>query len=82
MRPRHAKGRRMIRRFEIRKTISLGFFNGREQYEQTIQPGNGSLEFDGLDIYWVTNERRLMSDTINEALQIWLNAGRVREIPN
>lgn len=72
----------MSRRFEIRKTISLGFFNGREQYEQTIQPRDGHLEFDGFEIYWVTDERRLMSDTINEALQIWLTDGSVREISN
>ena len=72
----------MSRRFEIRKAISLGFFNGREQYEQTILPRNGYLEFDGLDIYLVTDEQRLMSDTINEALQIWLNDGSIREISN
>lgn len=70
----------MSRRFEIHKTVSLGFFDGREQYEQSIQPGNGHLEFDGLDIYWVLNGRRLMSDTINEALLIWLSDGCIVEI--
>ena len=44
----------MPRRFDIHKTISLGFFNGREQYEQVIELGRGHLEFDGRDIYWVS----------------------------
>ena len=70
----------MHRRFDIHKTISLGFFNGREQYEQVIEPGHGHLELDGNDIYWVSGDRRLMSDTINEAILIWLNDGRIVEI--
>ena len=70
----------MHRRFDIHKTISLGFFNGREQYEQVIEPGHGHLEFDGNDIYWVSGDRRLMSDTINEAILIWLNDGSIVEI--
>ncbi|MGN7874833.1 hypothetical protein ACTJKJ_14795 [Roseateles sp. 22389] len=69
----------MLRRFDIHKTISLGFFNGREQNEQIIEPGLGHLEFDGHDIYWVTGDRRLMSDTINEAILIWLRSGDIVE---
>ena len=69
----------MPRRFDIHRTISLGFFNGREQYEQLVEPGSGHLEFDGRDIYWVSGDRRLMSDTINEAILIWLRNGDIVE---
>ena len=69
----------MPRRFDIHKTISLGFFNGHEQYEQVVEPGCGHLELDGQDIYWVSGDRRLMSDTINEAILIWLRSGDIVE---
>ncbi|MGN7876540.1 hypothetical protein ACTJKJ_23545 [Roseateles sp. 22389] len=69
----------MPRRFDIHKAISLGFFNGREQHEQIVEPGQGHLEFDGHDIYWVSGDRRLMSDTINEAILIWLRSGDIVE---
>ena len=39
--------------FEIRKEIGLGFFNGREQYDQLIKPSQGFLLFNGRDISWV-----------------------------
>ena len=69
----------MLRRFDIHRTISLGFFNGREQYEQIIEPGRGHLEFDGHDIYRVSGDRRSMSDTVNEAILIWLTNGDIVE---
>jgi len=68
------------RYFEIRKEIGLGFFNGREQYDQLIEPGQGYLMFNGRNIYWVVDGQERMSDTINEAISIWLNQGRIEEV--
>ncbi|KQV96633.1 hypothetical protein [Pelomonas sp. Root1237] len=68
------------RYFEIRKEIGLGFFNGREQYDQLIEPGQGFLIFNGRDIYWVVDGQERMSDTINEAISIWLAQGRIEEV--
>lgn len=71
----------MERYFEIRKEIGLGFFNGQEQYDELIEPGRGHLMYDGSDIYLITGGRRRMSDTINEAISIWLENGSIIEIP-
>lgn len=71
----------MLRRFSIRKEIGLGFFNGREQYDRFVEPGQGVIEFDGSNIYWVVDGKRLMSETINEAITIWLNLGSIEELP-
>lgn len=71
----------MERYFEIRKEIGLGFFNGQEQYDELIEAGRGHLVFDGCDIYWIIDGRRRMSDTINEAISIWLENGSIIERP-
>jgi hypothetical protein len=71
----------MLRRFNVRKEIGLGFFNGREQYDRFVEPGRGVIEFDGSNIYWVVDGQRLMSETINEAISIWLEMGNIEEIP-
>lgn len=68
------------RYFEIRKEIGLGFFNGRDQYDQLIDPGRGYLMFNGRDIYWVVDGQERMSDTINGAISIWLEQGRIEEV--
>ncbi len=66
--------------FEIRKEIGHGFFNGREQYDQLIEPGQGFLMFNGCDIYWVVDGQTRMSDTVNEAISIWLEQRRIEEV--
>jgi hypothetical protein len=68
------------RRFEIRKQIMLGFFNGQEQYDVLIDPGQGKLMFNGRDIYWVNDSEQRMSDTINNAIDIWLRDGSIEEV--
>ncbi len=68
---------RVERHFEIRKQIMLGFFNGREQYDVLIDPGQGKLMFDGHDIYWLIDNEARMSDTINNAIDIWLRDGSI-----
>jgi hypothetical protein len=68
------------RYFEIRSEIGLGFFNGRQQYDQLIEPGHGYLMFNGHDIYWIVDGQEWMSDTINEAISIWLEQGRIGEV--
>jgi hypothetical protein len=68
------------RHFDIRKMIMLGFFNGREQYDVLIDPGRGKLMFDGRDIYWLIDNEQRMSDTINNAIDIWLRDGSIEEV--
>jgi len=53
------------------------FFNGREQYDRNIEPGQGHLMFDGADIHWIFERQRRMSDTINEAILIWRRGGSI-----
>jgi hypothetical protein len=67
------------RYFEIRGGIMLGFFNGREQYDVLIEAGQGHLMFDGADIYWIFEGRQRMSDTINNAIAVWLEQERIAE---
>lgn len=75
-------GMAKVRRyFEIRKGIMLGFFNGREQYDELIEPGQGRLMFNGCDIHWVIDGQERMSDTINGAIAIWLDDGSIEELP-
>lgn len=69
------------RYFEIRKVIMLGFFNGREQYDGLIEPGQGRLMFNGCDIYWVIDGQERMSETISNAIRIWLGDGSIEELP-
>lgn len=59
----------------------LGFFNGREQYDVLIDPGQGKLIFNERDIYWLVDNERRMSDTINNAIDIWLRDGSIEEVP-
>lgn len=68
------------RHFDIRKEIMLGFFNGREQYDVLIDAGQGALMFDGRDIYWLIDGEQRMSDTINNAIGIWLSDGSIEEV--
>jgi hypothetical protein len=71
---------RVERHFEIRKQIMLGFFNGREQYDVLIDPGQGTLMFNDRDIYWLIDNEQRMSDTINNAIPIWLSDGSIEEV--
>ncbi|MBU0914787.1 hypothetical protein [Aquabacterium parvum] len=75
-----SKGAHVERHFDIRKQIMLGFFNGREQYDVLIDPGQGKLMFDGRDIYWLIDMEQRMSDTINNAIDIWLRDGSIEEV--
>jgi hypothetical protein len=68
------------RYFEVRDGIMLGFFNGREQYDVLIEAGQGHLMFDGADIYWIFEERQRVSETINNAIPVWLEQGRIAEV--
>ena len=38
------------------------------------------LMFDGLDIYWLMDNEERMSDTINNAIDIWLRDGSIEEV--
>jgi len=67
------------RHFKIHKQIMLGFFNGREQYDVLINPGQGTLMFNGRDIYWLIDNEQRISDTINNAIEIWLSDGSIEQ---
>lgn len=58
----------------------LGFFNGQEQYDVLIDPGQGKLMFNDRDIYWLIGNEQRMSDTINNAIAIWLSDGSIEEV--
>jgi len=68
------------RHFVIRKQIMLGFFDGREQYDVLIDPGQGKLMFNDRDIYWLIDGVQRLSDTINNAIEIWLRDGSIEEV--
>ncbi|WP_141100725.1 hypothetical protein [Roseateles aquatilis] len=67
--------------FEIRKGIMLNFFTGREQYDELIEPGQGHLMFNDHSIHWIIDGERRRSDTVNWAIQFWLNDGSIVEAP-
>lgn len=69
----------MVRHFLIRKQIWLAFFNGKEQYDRQIEPGQGSLKFDGCDILWTIEGATHISDTVNWAIGEWLHDGSIEE---
>ncbi len=70
----------MERHFDIRKDILLSFFNGREQYDVVAGPNQGQVMFDGRNIYWLIEGERRKSDTINDAISIWLRSGCIEEL--
>jgi hypothetical protein len=78
--PTASQERHIERHFDIRKEIMLGFFNGRDQYDVLIDAGQGTLMFDGRDIYWLIDGEQRMSDTINNAIGIWLRDGSIGEV--
>lgn len=53
----------------------MHFFDGREQYDVLIDPGQGKLMFNDRDIYWLIGNEQRMSDAINNAIAIWLSDG-------
>lgn len=55
-----------VRYFEFRKEIGLGFFNGREPYDQLTEPSQDFLMFNGRDVNWIMDCQARMSDTIND----------------
>ena len=68
------------RHFEVRKQTMLDFFNGQEQCDVLIDPGQGKLMFNGRDIYWPIGNEQRMSDTINNAVAIWLSDDSIEEV--
>jgi hypothetical protein len=45
-----------------------------------IDPGQGTLMFNDRDIYWLIDSDQRMSDTINNAIAIWLSDGSIEEV--
>ena len=45
-----------------------------------IDPGQGKLMFNARDIYWLIDNEQRMSDTINNAIAIWLSDGSIEEV--
>lgn len=67
-------------RFEIRKSIWLAFFNGRDQYDREIRPGEGYLTFNNCDILWHCEDVTRISDTANWLLTSWLADGSIEKV--
>ena len=68
-------------RYEIRDTIMLGFLTHNDSYDILVKPGNGYIKFDGNDIIYVQKDGvELVSHTVNHAISIWLEQGKIKEI--
>jgi hypothetical protein len=56
----------------------LGFLTHNDSYDTFINPGDGSILFNGSDIVFVDKENREhISHTMNHALDIWLKEGNI-----
>ena len=70
-----------MKKYEILQEIVLGFLTHNDSYDMFIDPGVGHLEFDGKDIVWVdVVGDRFTSHTQNQAIQVWVEQGRLKEM--
>ena len=67
-----------LKRYRILKPVGLGFITPRDQFDVIIAPAQelAKLESDGTTI-WLVME----SITMGYAIEPWLNAGLIAEIP-
>lgn len=64
--------------YTILQTILLGFLTHNDSYDSIIGPEDGHLKFDGSDIIFVDrNDKEHLSHTTNNAIDIWLEQGKL-----
>jgi len=69
------------RSFAIVTTIMLSFLTHNDSYDIILTGDDGSLEFDGADIIFVSKEGiKKVSVTTNNAIELWLAQGKIQEI--
>lgn len=70
-----------IKEYNILSTIVLGFLVHNDSYDVLIDPGNNRyLKFDGEDIIFVDSKgREQTSHTMNSALKLWVDQGKIEE---
>jgi len=67
-------------KYTILEPIVLGFLTHNDSYEKIIHPEDGHLEFDGQDIIFIDNNQlKLISHTTNNAIDLWLEQGKIKE---
>ena len=66
-----------MKRYTIKEKIVLGFLTRQDQIDTIIDPTfrHAELMFDGKDIYLVQK-----SITTNNAIDLWLEEGKIEEI--
>lgn len=69
------------RSFAIVTHIMLSFLTHNDSYDTILTRDDGSLEFDGADIIFVSKEGiKKVSVTTNNAIELWIKQGRIQEI--
>ena len=71
-----------MRKYKILKPIMLGFLTRQDQFDVIFEPKHEvSLESDGETIWAIKNVVREESITMAHAIHVWLEQGRIAEIP-
>lgn len=69
-----------MKQYKILDTIMLGFLTHNDSYDIFIDPGLGYLKFDDKDIIYVdTKGAEHTSHTTNNAIDIWVEQGKIEE---
>lgn len=70
-----------MKRYKLLKLVILGFYVEGEQCDATLKAGEDVLESDGHTIWAIIDGTRYESITQANAIGIWLQEGRIAEIP-
>ena len=70
-----------MKRYAVLKPIVLGFSRPQDQFDVLIYPeDNTTLESDGHTIWLIIDNERHESITTANAIENWLNEGKILEI--
>lgn len=65
--------------YKINQPIVLSFLGQFDSTDSIINPEDGTLQFDGKSIFFVNTEgKKIESHTMNNAIQIWLEQGKIQ----
>jgi hypothetical protein len=68
-----------MKKYKVLKPVMLSFLTPRDQYDATIHPDDGdyTLESDGKTIWVLIKDERHESITTANAIDIWLEQGKI-----
>jgi hypothetical protein len=69
-----------MKRYSIISSIMLTFLGRNDSIDCMIDPGEIILESDGHTIWAIENNNRVESITMANAINIWLNQNKIKEI--